>query len=229
MLWWLTCLVFSVIFCRSLFVLLSFYSWPLHSMSVFDIGVLITSLWYFLPIVLHVRLWYPASDYPFGIFWPLHCMSVFDIRLLITPLVSFGHCIACPSLISAFWLPLWYLLAIVLHVCLWYPPSDYPFGIFWPLYCMSVFDIRLLITPLESFGHCIACPSSISGFWLPLWYLQTFLILKGYKCTNMKLLWSNIYIKKKVKHPHVSLKWQMIRQQSRDYWPYNFKNAKVTC
>jgi hypothetical protein len=148
MLWWLTCLVFSVIFCRSLFVLLSFYSWPLH-------------------------------------------------------------CIACPSSISGFWLP--------------------PFGMFWPLHCMSVFDIRLLITSLVTFGHCIACPSSISGFWLPRWYLQTFLILKGYKCTNMKLLWSNIYIKKKVKHPHVSLKWQMIRQVSRDYWPYNFKNAKEIC
>ena len=209
MLWWLTCLVFSVIFCRSLFVLLSFYSWPLHSMSVFDIRVLITSLWYFLAIVLHVRLWYPASDY--------------------LPLVFFGHCIACMSLISGFWLPLWYLLVIVLHVRLRYPASDYLFGIFWPLHCMSVFDIRLLITPLVSFGHCIACPSLISGFWLPRWYLQMFLILKGYKCTNMKLLWSNIYIKKKVKHPHVSLKWQMIRQVSRDYWPYNFKNAKVTC
>jgi hypothetical protein len=34
-------------------------------------------------------------------------------------LVSFGHCIACPSLISGFWLPLWYLLAIVLDVRLW--------------------------------------------------------------------------------------------------------------
>ena len=205
-------------------------------MSIFDIWLLITSLWYLLAIVLHVRLWYLASDYPFGIFWPLHSMSVFDIRLLITslwyllaivldvrlwypasdyfPLVSFGHCSACPSLISGFWLPLWYLLAIVLDVRLWYLASDYPFGIFWPLYCMSVFDIRLLITPLVSFGHCSACPSLISGFWLPLWYLlaiafhvriwypasdypldyslQTCLILKVHKCTNMKLLWSNI-------------------------------------
>ena len=23
-----------------------------------------------------------------------------------------------------------------------------------------------------SFGHCIVCPSSIYGFWLPIWYLQ---------------------------------------------------------
>jgi hypothetical protein len=25
------------------------------------------------------------------------------------------------------------------------------------------------------FGHCIVCLSSIDGFWLPLWHLQTFL------------------------------------------------------
>ena len=26
------------------------------------------------------------------------------------------------------------------------------------------------------FGHCVVCSSSIYGFWLPLWYLQTLLI-----------------------------------------------------
>jgi hypothetical protein len=25
-----------------------------------------------------------------------------------------------------------------------------------------------------SFGYCVVCPSLIYGFWLPLWYLQTF-------------------------------------------------------
>ena len=28
-----------------------------------------------------------------------------------------------------------------------------------------------------SFGHCVVCSSSIYGFWLPLWYLQTLLII----------------------------------------------------
>jgi hypothetical protein len=28
---------------------------------------------------------------------------------------------------------------------------------------------------LVSFAHCVVCPSLIYGFWLPLWYLQTFL------------------------------------------------------
>jgi hypothetical protein len=124
-----------------------------------------------LAIVLSVLLWSKASDYPFGIFWPLYCLSFFDLRLLITPLVSFGHCIVCPSSIYWFWLLLWYLLAIVLSVLLRYTDSDYSFGIFWPLYCLSFFDIRILITPLVSFGHCVVCPSSIYGFWLPIWYL----------------------------------------------------------
>jgi hypothetical protein len=52
---------------------------------------------------------------------------------------------------------------------LWFTASDYPFGILWPLYCLS-FDLRLLITPLVSCGHCIVC-SAIYGFWLPLWYI----------------------------------------------------------
>jgi len=26
-----------------------------------------------------------------------------------------------------------------------------------------------------SFCHCVVCPSSVCGFWLPLWYLQTLL------------------------------------------------------
>ena len=42
---------------------------------------------------------------------------------------------------------------------------------FWPLYCLSFFNLRLLMTPLVSFGHCIVYLSSTHGFWWPLWYL----------------------------------------------------------
>ena len=40
--------IFSVMcmFCRSLFVLLYFFYWPLCSLFFFDIQILITSLWY---------------------------------------------------------------------------------------------------------------------------------------------------------------------------------------
>ena len=79
------------------------------------------------------------------------------------------------SAIYGFWLPLWYLVAIVLSVLLRFTDSGYPFSILWPLCCLSFFYLRILVTPLVSCGHCVVCPSSIYGFWLPLWYLQTIL------------------------------------------------------
>jgi hypothetical protein len=164
--------------------------WSLCCLS-FDLRLLITSLvsfghcvvcrsliygfwlplWYFLAVVLSVLLRFTDSDYLFGIFWPLCCQSFFDLRILITSLVSFDHCVVCSFSIYGFWLPLWYLLAIVLSVLLWFTDSDYLFDIFWPLYCLSFFDLRILITSLVTFGHCVVSPSSIYGFWLPLWYL----------------------------------------------------------
>ena len=126
--------------------------------------------WYLVAIVLSVRPRYTTSDYPFYNLWPLYCLSLLDLRLLITPLVSCGRCIVCPSSINEFWLPLWYLLAIVFSVVPGFTTYDYPFGIFWPLYCLSFFDLRLLVTALVSCGHCIVCPSSIYDFWLPFWY-----------------------------------------------------------
>jgi hypothetical protein len=155
--------------------------WPLHSLS-FHLRLVITTLvtfdccivcpsiygfwlplWYLLTVVLSV-LPFTACDYHFGNFWPLDCLSI-HLRLVITTLVSFDHCIVCPS-IYGFWLPLWYLLTIALSV-LPFTASDYLFGIFWPLYCLS-FHLRPVITSLVSFDHCIVCPS-IYGLWLPLW------------------------------------------------------------
>jgi hypothetical protein len=37
------------------------------------------------------------------------------------------------------------------------------------------FVYRCLSFCTFSFGHCVVCSSSIYGFWLPLWYLQTLL------------------------------------------------------
>jgi len=37
---------FCTVFCRSLYVLLSFFFWPLCCLSFFDLLILITSLWY---------------------------------------------------------------------------------------------------------------------------------------------------------------------------------------
>ena len=154
--------------------------WPLYCLF-FDLRLLIATLvscghcivcssiygfwlllWYLVAIVLSV-LRFTASDCHFSILWPLHCLF-FDLWLLIATLVSCGHCIVCSS-IYGFWLPLWYLVAIVLYV-LQFTASDCHFSILWPLYCLF-FDLWLLIATLVSCGHCIVY-SSIYGFWLPL-------------------------------------------------------------
>jgi hypothetical protein len=92
-------------------------------------------LWYLLAIVSSALLRYRDSDYRFGIFWPSCSHFFFDILILITLLVSFGHCVVSSSSIYRFWLPLWYLLAIVSSALLRYKDSDYPFCIVWPLCC----------------------------------------------------------------------------------------------
>jgi hypothetical protein len=97
---------------------------------------------------------------------------------------SFGHCVVCSSSMYGFWLPLWYLLVIVLYVPLRCTDSDYPFGIFWSLCCLFLFDVRILITPLVSFGHCVVCSSSMYGFWLPLWYLLAIVLSVLLRCTD---------------------------------------------
>ena len=165
--------------------------WPLRCLFYFDSRILIIPLvscghcvvcstlihgfwlssWYILAIVLSVLLWFTDSDYPFGILWPLCCLFYFDSRILITPLVSCGHCVVCSTLIHGFWLSLWYIMAIVLSVLLWFTDSDFPFGILWPLCCLFYFNSWILIIPLVSCGHCVFCSTLIHGFWLSLWYL----------------------------------------------------------
>jgi hypothetical protein len=127
------------------------------------------------------------SDYPCDIFWPLYSLSFFDLRLLIIPLVSSN---SRPLYCLSF-------LDLQLGVIRCRKSKDRQYNILEledtkgvirspeskkerqyngqnarPLYCLSL-DLRLLITPVISFGHCIVCPSSIYGFWLSLWYLLT--------------------------------------------------------
>ena len=45
----------------------------------------------------------------------------------------------------------------------------------WSLVLCVCFVDRCLSFCTFSFGHCVVCSSSICGFWLPLWYLQTLL------------------------------------------------------
>jgi hypothetical protein len=172
------------------------FFWPLYCQSFFDLHLLITPLvsssssfvcqssscgfwlplWYPQALGLSVSLWFTVSDYPFGILKLFFCLSVFELWLLITPLVSSSYSIVCQSLIYSFWLHLWYLQALVLSVSLWFTISNYPFGIFKLLFCLSIFDLWLLITPLVSSSYSIVCQSLIYSFWLPLWYHQALVL-----------------------------------------------------
>jgi hypothetical protein len=70
-------------------------------------------------------------------------------------LVFFVHCIVRTSSIYGFWLLLWYILVIVLSVLRLFTASYNSFGIFWSLHCPYFVYLRLLITSLVYFGHCI--------------------------------------------------------------------------
>ena len=82
--------------------------------------------------------------------------------------ISYGHCVVCP-LIYGLWLP---FMVIVLSVLLQLTASDYPS---WSLCCLSFFNLRLLIT---LHGHCVVCPSSIYGFWLPFMVIVLSVLLQ---------------------------------------------------
>ena len=88
-----------------------------------------------------------------GIFWPLCCLSFIDLQILITLLVSFGHCVVCPSLIYRFWLPFWYLLAIVLSVLHWFTDSVYLFGVFKLFLYINLSNDFILV--------CILCKNQV--------------------------------------------------------------------
>ena len=160
--------VFRVVFCRSM---LSFYPFSFSHFVVcpsiyviwlppFGIFKLFLSFYSFSfghCVVCPFSIY--ASDYPLWylqtllillsvFFWPLCGVSFIDLRLLITPL--------------------WYLQTPLILLSVF----------FWPVCGLSVIELRLLMTAFGifklflsfypfSFGHCVVCPSSIYGSWLP--------------------------------------------------------------
>ena len=64
---------FCVVFCRSLFVPLFFFFWPLCCLSLF-----------FWPLCCLSLFFWPLCCLSF-FFWPLCCLSFFDVRILINP------------------------------------------------------------------------------------------------------------------------------------------------
>jgi hypothetical protein len=110
--------------------------------------------------------------------------------LLLWYLQTFGHCVLCHSLICVFWLNLWQWPKVWRYQRVnqktkldegqrtqwpkvWkYQRSNQKTQIDegqrkqWPKFE----DINWY---LQTFGHCVLCPSSICVFWLNLWYPQT--------------------------------------------------------
>ena len=173
----------------------SFPCWSLHCLSC-DLPFWLP-LWYlqtFLVghcIACHVIY---RSDYPFDIFKLFLLVIVLPVMwftVLITPLISSNF--SCWSLYFlscelSFWLPLWYLQTFLVGHCIACHSSyrsDYPFDIFKPFLLVIVLPViraTVLITLLISLNfscwslYCLSCELP---FWLPLWYLQTFLIGAG--------------------------------------------------
>ena len=199
-LWYLLAIMLSVIQ-----ILIT--HWYLLVIVLSDIQILIIPFGFFWSLCcLIYRFWFPLwyllvivfSDIQISItLWYLLVIVLYVIQILIAPLIWFGHCVVlyrdsdCPfgifwsicCLIYRFWLPLWYLLVIVLsviqilisplvsfgHCVVWYTDSDFPSGIFWSLCCLIyrfwfplwfllvivLSDIQILISPLVSFGHFV--------------------------------------------------------------------------
>ena len=177
----ITPLISSNLSCRSLYCLscdLQFWL-PLWYLQTFHVGHC---------IVCHVS---SRSDYPFDIFKLFLLVIVFPVlwyTVLITPLISSNlscrslYCLSCDL---QFWLPLWYLQTFFVGHCIAcyvIYRSDYPFDIFKLFLLVSVLPVmwfNVLITTLISSNfscwslYCLSCDLP---FWLPLWYLQTFLV-----------------------------------------------------
>ena len=170
----------------------NFPCWSLHCLSC-DLPFWLP-LWYlqtFLVghcIACHVIY---RSDFPFDIFKLFLLVIVLPIMwftVLITPLISSNlscrslYCLSCDL---QFWLPLWYLQTFLVGDCISCHViyrSDYPidiFKLFLLVIVLPVMWFTVLITPLISSNlscrslYCLSCDLQ---FWLPLWYLQTFLV-----------------------------------------------------
>jgi hypothetical protein len=144
--WYLQLLVlFICMFCWSLFVLLYFSLWPLCCLFLFDIRIMIAplvsssssysyvcfvdrclSFWrlshtrvsyvWRLPHKRVSHVWRLPHSFHIKVNLPSYSYVCFVDRCLSFCTFPFGHCVVCSSSIYGFWLPLWYLQALVFAI-----------------------------------------------------------------------------------------------------------------
>ena len=85
------------------------------------------------------------------VFWPLCCLFFCLLAIVLYVLLSFGHCVVCPSV---FW-PLcclsFCLLAIVLSVLLSFGHCGVCPSVIWPLWCLSFCLLAIVLSVLLRF------------------------------------------------------------------------------
>ena len=128
-----------------------------YPFDIFKLFLSLCPLTVVLPVLLFFDLWILTtlmtssnSSYPF-VPWQLYCLSFF-------------------SLIYGFWLPLWHLQTLLIHlspdsciVCpsfLWFMDSDYPFGIFKPFLTRTYLKRDLYLMDYH-IGYRPICPKPI--------------------------------------------------------------------
>ena len=192
--WLLCCQAFKLRLLIALFgifkLLLSFFFWLLCCLA-FKLRLLITPLAsssFSCPFSFGYCVVWPSN---YGFWLPLWRLQAFLVLFHLVIVLSGLHITASDYPFVVFKLFLSFFFWLLCCLAFKWRLLIAPFGIFklflsfffWLLCCLA-FKLRLLIISLASssfscpfsFGYCVVWPSNY-GFWLPLWHLQTFLIL----------------------------------------------------
>jgi hypothetical protein len=99
-------------------------------------------------------------------------------------------------------------------ICLFFCPFSLGHCVVWP---SSMYGFWLPLWYLQThFGYCVVFPS-IFGFWFPLWYLQTPLILSGLlRKPNYSCKYPHYYIFRFKQKKYVAI-WKLSRLEKR-FW-----------
>jgi hypothetical protein len=133
-------------------------------------------LWFSNLLILRV----PGEGY----FILMQKMKFWKLFIVVSTSRSFPHS----------WLISWFVTRVTRRVSLVEQeiltlPEHLRSSVVWWGSCYSIFSLMrnalsIVVVGPYTFGHCVVCPSSIYGFLLPFWYLQTFLMFITYSNTD---------------------------------------------